>query len=184
MKRTSTRDKVRSLFGGSGLTVSTQIWIKCCSNFYCAFHCVQTKKNLPKSKDLLTGGAPLKEPLKRAPTGPQDLAIGRGPRRKPSIDHYRGLGSEGLFVRAPADGEVWRLGGKGEWKEEWRLYYWKEEGGVKTLLLGGSTKNKCRWEGGERKEEWRLYYWEEAALGGGWVEGGVKTLLLGGSTKK
>ena len=70
------------------------------------------KKNPPKSKDLLTGGAPLKEPLKRAPTGPQDLAIGRGPRRKPSIDHYRGLGSEGLFVRAPADGEVWRLGGR------------------------------------------------------------------------
>ena len=36
------------------------------------------------------------------------------------------------------------------------------EGGVKTLLLGGSTKKKCRWEGVERKEEWRLYYWEEA----------------------
>ena len=65
------------------------------------------------------------------------------------------------------------------------------EGGVKTLLLGGSTKKKCRWEGVERKEEWRLYYWEEAQknknklpLGGGWVEEGVKTLLLGGSTKK
>ena len=43
------------------------------------------------------------------------------------------------------------------------------EGGVKTLLQGGSTKkkNKCRWEGE-----------------GGFVEEGVKTLLLRGSTQK
>ena len=87
------------------------------------------------------------------------------------------------------------------------------EGGVKTLLLTGSTKklsagrrgvsgrrsedfvtgrkrkkNHCRWEGvsGRRSED---FYWDwsktiNCRWEGGWVEGGVKTLLLTGSTKK
>ena len=67
---------------GSGLTVSTQIQIKCCRNFYCVIHCLQKKIFHAKSKDLLTDSAPLKEPLKRAQPGSQDLAIGRGPHRK------------------------------------------------------------------------------------------------------
>ena len=72
-----------------------KIWLDCkytnlnkvLSKFFLLCFSLPAKKIFhAKSKDLLTGGAPLKEPLKRAPPGPQDLAIGRGPRRKPSTN--------------------------------------------------------------------------------------------------
>ena len=68
-------------------------------------------------------------------------------------------------------------GGRGDWKEKWRLYYWKEAQKNKIkcrwegvsgrrsedFITGREQKKKhWRWEGSEWKEEWRLYYWKEA----------------------
>ena len=81
-------------------------------------------------------------------------------------------------------------GGRGDWKEKWRLYYWKEaqQNKIKCrwegvsgrrsedFITGREQKKKhWRWEGSEWKEEWRLYYWKEAQknmpVRWGWVWG-------------
>ena len=87
---------------------------------------------------------------------PRTWPSAEAPAESPSIDHYRGLSSDGLSVRARADGEDFITDRKHE-KSEWRLYYRE---GAHT-----QKRNECRWEGGL-------------------VEEGVKTLLLRGSTQK
>ena len=163
---------------GSGLTVSTQIQIKCCRNFYCVIHCLQKKIFHAKSKDLLTDGAPLKEPLERAQPGSQDLAMGRGPHRKLSNWSPPRPWQWRAFCEDPC--RWWSLGGGGGGRRV-------SGGRSENSLLGGRKKIHCRWERGERKEKWNFITEREQRkslpVGGGWGEGVVKTLLLEGSKK-
>ena len=187
---------------GSGLTVSTQMQIKCCRNFYCVIHCLRKKIFHAKSKDLLTDSAPLKGPLKRAQPGSQDLAISRGPHRKLSNWSPLRPWQWRAFCEDPC--RWWSLGGGGGGRvsggrsENSLLGGSKKNslpvgGGwgereVKTLLLKKKIKEKkakkitAGGRGGEGKEKWKLYSEREQRkslpVGGGWGEREVKTLLL------
>ena len=125
--------------------------IKCRRNFYCVIHCLQKKIFHAKSKDLLTDSAPLKEPLKRAQPGSQDLAISRGPHRKLSNWSPLRPWQWRAFCEDPC--RWWSLGGGG--------------GGV-GRVSGGRSENSLL--GGSKKNS--------LPVGGGWGEREVKTLLL------